>query len=103
MVLNANMDIVDIALEILGSGSSSDLEFFFGAAWDIWSNWNRIVYESSGQISDHIWSFAKKFILESRSALSASFLNLSRQEDRGCAAPLGFFKINVDDATSESG
>ena len=28
MVLNANMDIVDIALEILDSDSSSDLEFF---------------------------------------------------------------------------
>ena len=103
MVLNANMDIVDVALEILGSGSSSDLEFFFGAAWAIWSNRNRIVYESSSQIPDHIWSFAKKFILESRSALSASPQNLSRQEDRGCAAPLSFFKINVDGATSEGG
>ena len=103
VVLNANKDIVDIALEILDSGSSSDLEFFFGAAWAIWSNRNRIVYESSSQIPDHIWSFAKKFILESRSALSANSQNLSRQEDRGCAAPLGFFKINVDGATSESG
>ena len=79
VVLNANMDIVDIALEILDSGSSSDLEFFFGAAWAIWSNRNRIVYESSSQIPDHIWSFAKKFTLESRSALSANSQNLSRQ------------------------
>ena len=94
VVLNANMDIVDIALEILDSGSSSDLEFFFGAAWAIWS---------SSQIPDHIWSFAKKFILESRSALSANSQNLSRQEGRWCAAPLGVFKINVDGATSESG
>ena len=77
--------------------------FFFGAAWAIWSNRNRIVYKSSSQIPDHIWSFAKKFILESQSALSANSQNLSRQEDRGCAAPLGFFKINVDGATLESG
>ena len=61
------------------------------------------MYESSSQIPDHIWSFAKKFILESRSALLANSQNLSRQKDRGYAAPLGFFKINVDGATSESG
>ncbi|XP_030923509.1 uncharacterized protein LOC115950456 [Quercus lobata] len=103
VVLNGNMDIVDIALEILGSGSSNELEFFFGAAWAIWSNRNRILYESSSQIPDYIWSFAKKFILESRSALSASPQDLSRQVDIGHAAPLGFFKIKVDGATSESG
>ena len=39
-----------------------------------------IVYESSIQISDHIWGFAKKFILESRSALSANSQRLSRSE-----------------------
>ena len=65
VVLNANMNIVDIAMEILDYGSSSELELFFGVAWAIWFNRNRIVYESSSQILDHIWSFAKKFILES--------------------------------------
>ena len=65
MMLNANMNIVDIAMEILDYGSSSELELFFGVAWAIWFNRNRIVYESSSQILDHIWSFAKKFILES--------------------------------------
>ena len=54
MVLNANMNIVDIAMEILDCGSSSDLEFFFVAAWAIWFNRNRIVYESSSQIPDQI-------------------------------------------------
>ena len=85
------------------SGSSSDLEFFFGAAWAIWSNRNRIVYEFSSQIPDHIWSFAKKFILESRCALSANSQRLSRLEGRWCAPPPSVFKINVDGATSESG
>ena len=32
VVLNVNMNIVDIAMEILEYGSSSELEFFFGAA-----------------------------------------------------------------------
>ena len=102
MVLNANMNIVDIAIEILEYGSFSDLEFFFRAAWAIWFNRNRIVYESSSQISDHIWGFAKKFILESRSALSANSQRLSRSEGIWCVPPPGVFKINVDGATSES-
>ena len=82
MVLNVNMNIVDIAMEILEYGSSSELEFFFGATWAIWYNRNRIVYESSSQIPDHIWGFAKKHILEFRSALSASSQSLSRLEGR---------------------
>ena len=61
-----------------------------------------IVYESSIQIPDHIWGFAKKFILESRSALSANSQRLSRSEGIWCAPPPGVFKINVDGATSES-
>ena len=76
------MNIVDIAMEILKDGSFSDLEFFFGAAWAIWFNRNRIVYESSSQISDHIWGFAKKFILESPIALSANSQRLSRSKGR---------------------
>ena len=32
VVLNVNMNIVDIAIETLEYGYSSDLEFFFGAA-----------------------------------------------------------------------
>ena len=102
VVLNANMNIVDIAMEILEYGSFSDLEFFFGAAWAIWFNRNKIVYESSSQILDHIWGFAKKFILESRSALSANSQRLSRSEGIWCVPPPGVFKINVDGATSES-
>ena len=82
VVLNVNMNIVDIAMEILEYGSSSELEFFFGAAWAIWYNRNKIVYESSSQIPNHIWGFAKKHILEFRSALSASSQSLSRLEGR---------------------
>ena len=34
-LLNVNMNIIDIAMEILESGTSSDLEIFFGVAWAI--------------------------------------------------------------------
>ena len=66
--LNVNMNIIDIAMEILESGTSSDLEIFFGVAWAIWYNRNRIVYESSSRIPDHIWGLAKKYIFEFQSA-----------------------------------
>ena len=71
VLLNVNRNIVDIAMEILESGSSSDLEIFFGAAWAIWYNRNRIVYESSSQIPDHIWGFARKYIFEFKNASTA--------------------------------
>ena len=40
-MLNVNMDIIDIAMEIVEMGTSSDLEVFFGAAWAIWHNRNK--------------------------------------------------------------
>ena len=48
VLLNVNRNILDIAMEILESSTSS------GAAWAIWYNRNRIVYESSSQIPNHI-------------------------------------------------
>ena len=66
-LLNVNMNIIDIAMEIFESGTSSDLEIFSGVAWAICYNRNKIVYESSSQIPNHIWGFAKKYIIEFKS------------------------------------
>ena len=101
-LLNVNMNIIDIAMEILESGTSSDLEIFFGVAWAIWYNRNRIVYESSSRIPDHIWGLAKKYIFEFQSASIACSQSLSWSEGKWLAHPLVVFKINVDGATSES-
>ena len=100
-LLNVNMDIIDIAMEILESSTSSDLEIFFGVAWTIWYNRNTIVHEFSGQVPDHIWFFARNFILEFKRALIACSQSLSRSEGKWIALPSGVFKINVDGATSE--
>ena len=67
-LLNVNSDIVDIAIKFFDSGTSRDLEFLIGVAWAIWYNRNKIVHESSSQFPDHIWGFAKKYILEFKSA-----------------------------------
>ena len=100
-LLNVNMDIIDIAMEILESSTSSDLEIFFGVAWTIWYNRNTIVHEFSGQVPDHIWFFARNFILEFKRALIACSQSLSRTEGKWIALPSGVFQINVDGATYE--
>ncbi|XP_030923348.1 uncharacterized protein LOC115950262 [Quercus lobata] len=51
-LLNGNMDIIDITLKIVESGTSHDLKVFFGVAWAIWYNRNKIVHEASSQYPD---------------------------------------------------
>ena len=77
-LLNVNMDIIDIAMKIFESGTSRDLELFFGVAWAIWYNRNKIVHESSSQFPDHIWSYARKYIQEFKSASIACSQQLAR-------------------------
>ena len=101
-LLNVNMDIIDIAMEIFESGTSSDVEVFFGVAWAIWYNRNKIVYESSSQVPDHIWGFAKKYILEFKGTSIACSQSLSRSEGKWIVPHLGVFKINVDGAIFEN-
>ncbi|XP_030959150.1 uncharacterized protein LOC115981107 [Quercus lobata] len=101
-LLNVNMDIIDIAMEIFESGTSSDLEVFFGVAWAIWYNRNKIVYESSSQVPDYIWGFAKKYILKFKSASIACSQSLSRSEGKWIVPLPGVFKINVDGAAFEN-
>lgn len=40
-----NLDITDVALRILETGSSLDLETFFVIAWSIWYNRNQVIHE----------------------------------------------------------
>ena len=101
-LLNVNTDIINIAMKIFDTRTSRDLELFFGVAWAIWYNRNKTVHESSSQFPDHIWSYARKYILEFKSASIASSQQLARTEEKWTAPPLGVFKINVDGATSEN-
>ena len=59
------------------------------------------MYESSSQIPNHIWGFAKKYILEFQSATIACSQSLSQSEGKWIMPPPGVFKINVDGATFE--
>ncbi|XP_023880288.1 uncharacterized protein LOC111992658 [Quercus suber] len=102
-LVNVNMDIVDIAMKILDSGTPSDLEIFFVVAWAIWHNRNKIVFKSLSQVPDYIWGFAKKYIIEFKSASAAYSQSLPQSEGKWMPPPPGVFKINVDGATSEYG
>ena len=101
-LLNVNMDVIDIAMQIYESGTSRDLEIFFGVAWAIWYNRNKIVHESSSQLLEHIWSFAKRYIQEFKSASIACTQHLTLTEEKWTAPPPGVFKINIDGATFEN-
>ena len=101
-LLNVNMDIIDIAMKIFESGMSQDLDLFLGIAWAIWYDRNKIVHESSSQFPDHIWSYARKYIIEFKSASVACSQQLAQTEEKWIAPPPGVFKINVDGATSEN-
>ena len=101
-LLNVNMDIIDIVMKIFESSTSQDLELFFGIAWAIWYDRNKIVHESSSQFPDHIWSYARKYIIEFKSASVACSQQLAQTEEKWIAPPPGVFKINVDGATSKN-
>ena len=67
-MMDVNMDIIDIAMELVDLGTSSDLEVFFGVAWAIWYNRNKTVHKALSHHPDQIWFFAKKYIHEFKSA-----------------------------------
>ena len=96
------MDIIDIAMKLVESGTSFDLEVFFGVARAIWYNRNKIVHEASSQYPDQIWCFAEKYIREFKSASIICSQDLAKTNGRWTAPPPGSFKINVDGATSEN-
>ena len=54
-LMGNNMDIPDLAMEILHQGTQKDLEKFFGVAWRIWYNRNQVLHEANGTSETHIW------------------------------------------------
>ena len=74
------------------------MEVFFGVAWAIWYNRNKIVHKALSHHPDQIWCFAKKYIHEFKSAST----RCSQSSTKWTAPPRGSFKINVDGATSEN-
>ena len=60
------------------------------------------MHEFSSQVPDHIWGFARNYILEFKRASIACSQSLSRSEGKWIVPLPGVFKINVDGAAFEN-
>ncbi|KAL0013296.1 hypothetical protein SO802_000365 [Lithocarpus litseifolius] len=96
-------DPVDIVLDIMVRGSTHDLEIFFATAWSIWWNRNQAVREDSGSPPSRSWEMAIRTLIDFKDACSYPSLPQCPPALKWKAPPSGFFKINVDGATSNDG
>ena len=62
-----------------------------------------MVHESTCQLPNQIWNFAKRFLQDYKEASSSSGQDKTCDSNSWCPPPAGVFKINVDGATSENG
>ena len=97
-LLENNMDIPDLAIEILHQGTQRDLEKFFGVAWRIWYNRNHVLYEANGTSEAHIWGVAICMIEDFKKANGLDFKHKMDKKDHWEPPPVGFYIINVDGA-----
>uniref|UniRef100_A0A7N2LMT2 Uncharacterized protein n=1 Tax=Quercus lobata TaxID=97700 RepID=A0A7N2LMT2_QUELO len=96
-------DVSDTALEILASGTSTDLESFFRSAWSIWYNRNLVVFESTCQLPHQIWKFAMGYLKNYKENRRAPYQYRTTGSRKWEAPPNGVFKVNVDGVTSDQG
>ena len=81
MVIGAeNMDFSDLALKMLGCGSSRDLELLVVVAWAIWCSRNLRVFELVYQGVDQVWSHAISMLSDYREAVNFCGLGPSASE-----------------------
>lgn len=85
----------------MDKGSSLNLETFFSTAWMIWFNRNQIIYESSFHSPIQTWESARRLALNYKGAISTSPQQMPLNQSKWFTPPIGFFKINVDGATSK--
>ena len=99
-LLGRDINLVDIALEILEAGSPQDLEILFATAWSIWLNRNKVVHESGGSSPSQIWNMARRTHEDYCDAIASHFLKQQPPDVGWMAPPPEFYKINVDGATA---
>ena len=99
-LLGRNINLVDLALEILEAGTPQDLEIFFATAWSIWLNRNKVVHESGGFSPSKIWNITRCTREDYSDAVACCILK-QQPPDVGWVAPSPeFYKINVGGATT---
>ncbi|XP_075649953.1 uncharacterized protein LOC142620475 [Castanea sativa] len=88
---------------LLSHHPQHDLEYFFGIAWAIWYNRNKVVHEGNCLSHQQVWQIAKNVVEDSYNAADWDFPQLRPLPTKWNLPPPGFFKVNVDGATSNLG
>ena len=94
---------IDLAMSILSHHSQQDLEFFFGIAWTIWNNWNKLVHAKSRLSHQQVWQLAKSVVEDFSNAIDWDFSQPRPLPVKWNPPPSGIFKVNVDGATANHG
>ena len=94
---------IDLAMSILSHHSQQDLEFFFGIAWTIWNNWNKLVHAKSRLSHQQVWQLAKSVVEDFSNAIDWDFSQPRPLPVNWNPPPSGIFKVNVDGATANHG
>ena len=79
------------------------LEYFFAISWSIWHNRNLCAHNKKSLSPLQIWEMARSFVEDFQDA-NLVLSPTKQPSNRGWESPpSGFFKINVDGATSLDG
>ncbi|KAL0008148.1 hypothetical protein SO802_009650 [Lithocarpus litseifolius] len=79
------------------------MDIFFATAWSIWWNRNQVVHNDSGSPPSRSWEMANRMLNDFKEACSHPPLPLPSPIPKWRAPPSGFYKINVDGASTHDG
>ncbi|XP_030941752.1 uncharacterized protein LOC115966721 [Quercus lobata] len=97
-ILGCNLDVTDLALNLMSQGTQSDLEKFFGMAWLICYNRNQVVNKDCGVAADHVWGLAIRLIEEFKEANIQLIKPKGTRDKAWKPPPKDVYLINVDRA-----
>lgn len=101
-LLNAK-DFAGLVHQFCSSSNAAHLEFFFAISWYIWYNRNLLTHNDNGLPPLQIWEMARRVVEDYQEAISVKFPVEQQTNGGWVAPPPGFFKVNVDGASSLDG
>ena len=102
LLLNAK-DFNDLVLQIRSSPTALHLEFFFVISWSVWYNKNKLIHDENDLPPLQILEMAENLVEDFKKASSWVFPPRLSPQSGWVAPPLGYFKVNVDGASSIDG